>query len=898
MRKKLIAGLMALALAVQPVCALPVAAEEVTEEVTEEEAEETAVSSASEDMEEEEEILPEEKEEVIEESSEEQEETTEEASEEEQLVIQSQDEGQDDVLVPSEAAVREVDPVLSTEDSLDTASTSGDVPTGIYYWLQSDPRWCAYPFHDGTIQSNACGMTCAAMVISNYLNKEVSPLQIASELGGANIPRKYDTCDGSYNLDENGNSDPYSAIPRIVERYCGKKLNETFGGRQYTTSTAAAKQAIQAGKMVVVLSEYSGGTNFFPGGYGGSGHYVLAWGTGKTGTGAYVYDPNYYSNTMKSFTNGNDGLDIDWLLSHMDKAFIFDIVYPGLKLSSKYASYTGAPIEIGAASTSGDVGTVSYTYYTDPSCTTKTGSENGAAKEGGAPSEVGRYYVQAKSGSAVSNTAILRIGDPSVSISNTSADGFDVTVTNADYDEMKSCQIAVWTRPKQDDLKWYSAERQSDGTYQLHVSTSSHKSEGGHYAVHAYMNSSYGMSFLNGTDVTVPAAMQTTVTEDSIDVTVKGYNGSNGINSMVLAVWTDEDGQDDLKWYFMKQKTDGSYTVSVPVSDHNNESGTYLLHAYMFDGNGKQKFVVASTAEYQAPVYDGLVSVINTTSEGFQVVISGVKCSLGLKEIVVPVWTSNKGQDDLVWYKATQYSETTYKVYVPTTNHNCESGDYNIHVYYKTGSGSMKCVSTTKQTVPAGKTSVKTEYTGDQLVITVSGLASADGVKEVYLPVWTNENGQDDIHWYKATKQKDGTWKATVNMAEHGSLCGHYLIHCYVTDLSGKQSFTGSDSVYVPESKGTMSIEAGADKDTVKVTVSGLALSSKVRKISIAVWTPVKGQDELKWYTAAKQSDGTYQCSFSRSADHNGEAGTYVFHCYVTASGQPMTFMNAASVSI
>ena len=38
---------------------------------------------------------------------------------------------------------------------------------------------------------------------------------------------------------------------------------------------------------------------------------------------------------------------------------------------------------------------------------------------------------------------------------------------------------------------------------------------------------------------------------------------------------------------------------------------------------------------------------------------------------------------------------------------------------------------------------------------------------KVYFPVWSEENGQDDIVWYPAEKQVDGSWICTVNLADH-----------------------------------------------------------------------------------------------------------------------------------
>ena len=47
--------------------------------------------------------------------------------------------------------------------------------------------------------------------------------------------------------------------------------------------------------------------------------------------------------------------------------------------------------------------------------------------------------------------------------------------------------------------------------------------------------------------------------------------------------------------------------------------------------------------------------------------------------------------------------------------------------------------------------------------IVISNVASPKGVTAVKVPVWSEEAGQDDIIWYDATRQADGTYKLRVS---------------------------------------------------------------------------------------------------------------------------------------
>lgn len=48
----------------------------------------------------------------------------------------------------------------------------------------------------------------------------------------------------------------------------------------------------------------------------------------------------------------------------------------------------------------------------------------------------------------------------------------------------------------------------------------------------------------------------------------------------------------------------------------------------------------------------------------------------------------------------------------------------------------------------------------------------------VSFAVWSEENGQDDLNWYDAVKQEDGSWVYCVDLNEQPSDVGYY-IHCY-----------------------------------------------------------------------------------------------------------------------
>ena len=99
----------------------------------------------------------------------------------------------------------------------------------------------------------------------------------------------------------------------------------------------------------------------------------------------------------------------------------------------------------------------------------------------------------------------------------------------------------------------------------------------------------------------------------------------------------------------------------------------------------------------------GQLAITNQSPQGFDVIISEVSNPNGVKTVKVPVWSTQGGQDDIIWYNATKQNDGTYKVAVNVKDHKNNSGEYNVHLYYEQNDGSLKGVSATRTTVEAPK---------------------------------------------------------------------------------------------------------------------------------------------------------------------------------------------------
>ena len=106
-------------------------------------------------------------------------------------------------------------------------------------------------------------------------------------------------------------------------------------------------------------------------------------------------------------------------------------------------------------------------------------------------------------------------------------------------------------------------------------------------------------------------------------------------------------------------------------------------------------------------VVTGNIKVENVTAKGFDVVVSNVSDTQGVKAVKVPVWSSQGGQDDIIWYDATKQNSGDYKVAVKISDHKNNTGEYNAHLYYVQNDGSLKGIAATRTTV-AGEYTTET----------------------------------------------------------------------------------------------------------------------------------------------------------------------------------------------
>ncbi|MGQ7461451.1 GBS Bsp-like repeat-containing protein [Streptococcus suis] len=400
---------------------------------------------------------------------------------------------------------------------------------------------------------------------------------------------------------------------------------------------------------------------------------------------------------------------------------------------------------------------------------------------------------------------------------NSNTGSFEVKVSNIIAPQgLSKVFVPTWTDNKgQDDIVWHEAQRQTDGSYLAQIAKTQHKNESGKYTSHVYLLGTDGSLTGLGTATAelkeikasgTVTAVNVNSNTGSFEVKVSNIIAPQGLSKVFVPTWTENKGQDDIVWHEAQRQSDGTYLAKITKTQHKNESGKYTSHVYYLGTDGSMSGVGVTSAVLTEVKPSGTVAAVNINGKtgSFEVKVSSIVAPLGLDKVLVPTWTENKGQDDIVWHEAQRQSDGTYLAKITKTQHKNESGKYTSHVYYLSTDGNLSAIGATSAVLPevkeSGTLSVSNiNATDGKFDVQVTNVVAPKGIDKVYLPTWTENNGQDDIKWYEAQLQTDGSYKLTIESAKHKYSSGLYHVHAYYRGLDGSMAAVGTTSVELPE---------------------------------------------------------------------------------------------------
>lgn len=300
-----------------------------------------------------------------------------------------------------------------------------------------------------------------------------------------------------------------------------------------------------------------------------------------------------------------------------------------------------------------------------------------------------------------------------------------------------------------------------------------------------------------------------------------------------------------------------------------------------------------------------LIENNNPVAGTFDAVVRDIEAPNGLKEVLVPTWSLENGQDDLIWHKAMREPDGSYRAKIKASDHKDSTGNYRADAYVIDKKGRAQYLSQKIVAVdyarPSGALSIENNNTvAGTFDAVIRNIVAPNGVKEVLVPSWSLENGQDDLIWHKATKQSDGSYRVTIKATEHKGNKGNYRADAYVVDNSNNRHYIAEKVVAVDykRPRGVLSIE---NNDTVAGTfdavVRDIVAPNGVKDILVPSWSLAGGQDDLIWHKATRQADGSYRVTI-KATDHKNSTGRYRADAYLVDNSNTPFYLTEKVVEV
>lgn len=488
-------------------------------------------------------------------------------------------------------------------------------------------------------------------------------------------------------------------------------------------------------------------------------------------------------------------------------------------------------------------------------------------------------------------------------------DGRKYSVTLSEYvlpDDGECLSFGIWNAD-QGQVRWYDALYDADqDCYEAVVDIMDFGAAGTYY-VHCYYTDQNGeKSYVDGTEFaveclpaegtpgnhpTITKAAFTDATEKQYVLEVSDCSLQSG-SYLKAAVWSDVDGQDDLKWNTMTASQKDTYSLSVSVAEYRS-AGKYLVHIYCCHADGTMEYVVGTNFVVQE-IKSGSVSAEDEVYEqGTATIrIAGLTAPSGIRQVRVPIW-SKADQSDIYWYNAVKDGDD-WCVKMSLSRHKNNRAVYTAHTYATDGHGFQKFAggvsidfSDAKQ-VPI----ISVDYQKSTCTIRLQNFQASGDVKSVKCAI---QNEQDEEFWYDVNYDSQmGRWEKEIPLTELKD-AGKYNVYIYLEKKDGTSILWGKNAfTIVPPSAKKVQITADQTTGDFKISMLHMQSANGIAKVEAAVWSR-SDMSDLQWYAAQKQYDGSYTVS-SNISRHKYNLGLYNVHVYLTDKDGKKTVVECSNM--
>lgn len=313
--------------------------------------------------------------------------------------------------------------------------------------------------------------------------------------------------------------------------------------------------------------------------------------------------------------------------------------------------------------------------------------------------ETGSYnvhtYIYGLKGEVIktfANTQNLEAQKPAIRLTEVTNSIYKVRLTGVCNSQgVGKVSFPTWTQVGgQDDLRWEAGTYVGNDTWEATIHINDYKCSYDTFITHAYITNKDGQEKYSAAieqivknpffDDPLKIKVQPDSNVSKFSIVTQNCSGKTGLKSVVFAVWTKRNGQDELKWYEGSQGPNGEFYAYVDIANHGFETGPFIIHAYLRGTVGEN--IAFTNSEFTVSAVKPTIEYDNAVLNNvFKVRIKNVSNENGVASIIFPTWSRTNGQDDVRWEQATYLGNNTWEATINLKNYNIIVDDFITHAY-------------------------------------------------------------------------------------------------------------------------------------------------------------------------------------------------------------------------
>ena len=290
------------------------------------------------------------------------------------------------------------------------------------------------------------------------------------------------------------------------------------------------------------------------------------------------------------------------------------------------------------------------------------------------------------------DTQSLETKKPVITLTEVTNNNYKVRLNGVSNPQgVSRVSFPTWTQVDgQNDLRWESGTYVGNDTWEATIHISDYKRSYDTFITHAYITNKDGQEKFSGA---IEQIVKNPFLEEPLEIKVQpdsniskfslvtqNCSDKTAVKSLAFAVWTQRNGQDELKWYEGARGPDGEFYAYVDIGNHGFETGPFVIHAYL-RGVGDEN-IAFTNSEFTMPKINPTIEYDNAVLNNvFKIRIKNVANENGVASIVFPTWSRTNGQDDVRWEQAAYIGNNTWEATINLRNYNNIVDDFITHAY-------------------------------------------------------------------------------------------------------------------------------------------------------------------------------------------------------------------------